>query len=106
MLIKINKKEYDKIKTLLPEVCPDVTFTLQSQDDTLEVIGLCDSAPCLVKFDLTTEGFCEMLDELNDIEIDAYNTPSGSEPSNTNLAYQKYLKYGCLYDILHNASLE
>ena len=97
LLIKVNENEYDKIQTLLPDIFPNVKFTLKSQDDTLATLGLCESAPCVVEFDLTTEAFYEMLDELNDIEIDAYNTPSN------NLAREKYEKYGCLYDILFNA---
>lgn len=101
--IKVNKDEFDKINMLLPDVCPDVAFALKSQDDNLAALGLCDSAPCIVEFDLTAEQFIEMLDTLSDIEVDAFNTPDGRAPSKNTPAYQKYLKYGCLYEILYNA---
>ena len=102
--IKVNKDEFEKINALLPDVCPNISFALKLQDDNLEALGLCDSAPCIVEFDLSTEEFYEMLDILNDIEIDAFNTP-GSTHDESNLAHQKYLKYGCLYDILSNAEM-
>jgi hypothetical protein len=46
------------------------------------------------------DGFYEMLDTLNDIEIDAFNVLDSDEPSRSDPAYQKYLKYGCLHEIL------
>lgn len=103
--IKVNKYDFDKIDVLLPDICPDVCFSLKSHDDNLVLLGFCNSAPCIVEFDMSAEEFYEMLDNLNDIEIDAYNTPNGVEPSATTPAYQKYLKYGCLYEILYNAEI-
>ena len=99
----MNKNDYQKIKTLLPQICPDVKFSLISQDDNLVSLGLCDSAPCIVEFDLSAKEFNEMLDELDDIEVNAFSTPNKEFSQSENLAYQKYLKYGCLYQILYNA---
>ena len=98
--LKVSKDEFDKINSLLPDICPNVPFSLKVQDDNLMKLGFCESAPCIVEFDMSTEEFNEMLDTLDDIEVDAFNTPHGSYPSRNSPAYQKYLKYGCLYDIL------
>ena len=70
--IKINRDEFDKINSLLPDICPEASFSLQTQDDNLVKFGFCNSAPCVVGFEMTAQAFCEMLDALNDIEIDAF----------------------------------
>ena len=98
--IKVNKNDFDKINELLPDICPDVSFSIKIQDDNLEKFGFCESAPCIVEFDMSTEEFYEMLDTLENIEIDAFNILERSEPHRNNPAFQKYLKYGCLYEIL------
>ena len=101
--IKINKEDFNKISMLLPDVCPDVSFSLNTQDDNLVKLGFCDNAPCIVEFDMNAAEFEEMLDTLNDIEIEAFSVGGRSEPSSSDPAYQKYLKYGCLYEILFSA---
>lgn len=101
--LKINRDEFDKIQSLLPDICPKVSFSLKTEDDNLVKRGFCNSAPCVVEFDMSAQTFCEMLDTLNDIEIDAFNVLDGSEPSRSDPTYQKQLKYGCLYDILFMA---
>lgn len=101
--LKINKNDCIKIERLLPEICPDVSFYTVAEDYNLELLGLCESALCVVVFNLDNDEFKELLDELNNIEIDAFNTKYGEHPKQDNSAYQKYLKYGCLYEILYNA---
>ena len=101
--IKVSKTEFDKINTLLPELCPNVSFTLISQDDVLVSLGFCDSAPCVVEFDLSVEEYNKILDMLDDIEFTAFNIFDNCSRIHRNAAYRKYLKYGCLYPILHNA---
>mgnify|MGYP006991682958 CR=1 FL=1 len=100
--VYLNTSEFNKISELLPDICPEVKFTLKAQDDNLVKIGLAESAPCIIEFDTSVEDFYDMLDTLNDIEIDAFNT-NDIEPSERNTDYQKYLKFGCLYDILYTA---
>ena len=98
--LKVSKDEFDKIASLLPDICPDISFSLKEQDDNLMKLGFCESAPCIVEFDMSTEEFNEIFDILDDIEVDAFNTPHGSYPSHDDPAYQKYLKYAYLSDIL------
>jgi len=40
------------------------------------------------------------------LEIDAYNTSDGDFPKPSNTAYQKYIKYGWMWDWLYNAMEE
>ena len=101
--IKVTKTEYDKINTLLPEFSPGVGFKLISQDDVLVSLGFCDSAPCVVEFDLDLEGYKKILDTLDDIEFVAFNIFDNCDRILNNIAYRKYLKYGCLHPILLNA---
>jgi hypothetical protein len=101
--LKMNLDDYKKIENLLPDICPGVSFFLKEADHNLVDLGLCESAPCIVKFDLDYDEFEDLLLKLDDIETEAYNTPHNREPSETDPAYQKYLKYGCLYGILCNA---
>ena len=101
--LKMNLDDFNKVEKLLPEVCPDVSFFLKEADHNLVKLGLCSSAPCIVKFLLDYNDFEDLLWELDDIETDAFNLPYGREPSENDPAYQKYLKYGCLYRILYNA---
>ena len=102
--IKVNKNDFNKINLLLPDICPEVSFSLISEDKNLAKLGFCDSAPCTIEFDMSVKDFYEMLDTLNDLEIDAFN--SVGEAPNNNPAYQKYLKYGCLYNILSNVNIK
>lgn len=46
----------------------------------------------------------DMMDKLIQLEIDAYNTEDGIEPSKDNPYYQKYLKYGWLWDLFYQAN--
>ncbi len=101
----IDKLSYNKIKNLLPDISSEVEFYLESVDENLEKLGLCKSAPCVVVFDLDTQGFENLLDVLSYIEVDAFNTKNGEHPKATDYQYQKYLKYGCLFDILNNAEI-
>lgn len=101
--IRVSRNDFDKINLLLPDICPKVSFSLISVDKNLEKLGFCDSAPCTIEFDMSAKDFYEMLDTLNDIETDAFNIENGKS---NNITYQKYLKYGCLYDILSNVNLE
>ena len=101
--LKMSREDFDKVEMLLPDLCPDVSFSLISQDDNLVALGFCDSAPCIVEFHLTADEFEELLLELDEIEVEAFNLPYNREPSENDSAYQKYLKYGSLYGILYNA---
>ena len=93
MKLILDKIAYEKVEVLLPEICPNIDFELETIDENLEKLGLCKSAPCVVRFKLNES------DTLLDIEVDAFNVVNGEN----SIEYRKYLKYGCLYDIFYNA---
>ena len=98
--VKMSMADYEKVENLLPELFPDVSFFVKEADHNLKNLGLCESAPCVVVFNLDSNEFAELIDKLDDIEVDAFNLLLSDKPSREHPAYQKYLKYGCLYDIL------
>lgn len=103
MKFHLNKNDYEKVLHLLPELFPDIAIRLEACDDNLVALGLCESAPCIVSLNINQENFEEIIDELINIETDAFNTKHGEYPKEDSPVYQKYLKYGCLYGILYNA---
>ena len=104
-MIRLNLElsQYQQLEKQLSDICPDVKFYLESSDETLVKLGLSDVAPCVVAFELDDDGFEKMLDELVQIEIDAFNTENSKNPPEDNEYYQKYLKYGWMFDVLHDA---
>ena len=105
-MIKLNLElpQYRRLEKQLPDICPDVKFYLESSDETLVKLGLSDIAPCVVVFELDEDAFEKMLyDELVQIEVNAFNTSDGKDPPEDDEDYQKYLKYGWMFDVLHYA---
>lgn len=104
-MIRLNLElpQYQQLEKQLPDICPDVKFYLESSDETLVKLGLSDVAPCIVTFELDDDGFEKMLDDIVWIEICAFNTEDGKDPPEDDEYYQKYLKYGWMFDVLHDA---
>lgn len=103
LYVETDKITYNRIKTLFPDLRPDTKITLIACDDNLERLGFCDSAPCLVGFDLTFDELDVLLKELIFMEANAYNTSNGYDPTDYDPDYQLYVKYGWLYNILYYA---
>ena len=99
-LLETNKELYIKIKEAMFQLYPEIKISLISCDDVLEKMGFCDSAPCVLGFDLTKNEMDALLDDLMQIETEAFNTPDGKYPSCNDPDYQRYEKYGWLYDEL------
>lgn len=100
--LNLNFSQYSLLEKQLPDICPDVKFYLESSDETLVKLGLADVAPCIVVFELDENGFEEMLDDIAWIEICAFNTEDGKDPPENDEYYQKYLKYGWMFDVLYD----
>ena len=98
--IVISDEEYMELHRLLPEIVPDLKFTLMIKDDNLQELGFVKSAPCTVNFDIDAEGFEKILDMLMDIETSAYNL---SEEEEDSTEFKKYQRYKNLWGILYNA---
>lgn len=105
MKLQLDKNDFDMVSSLLPDIYPNVAFSLKVQDDNLVKLGICDVALCIVEFDLSIEEFSDMLDGLIDIEVDAFNSTDDTDFLLTTQSWQKYLKYGQLYSVLFNAKI-
>lgn len=101
--LNLDLPQYQQLEKQLPDICPDVKFYLESSDETLVKLGLSDVAPCVVAFELDDDGFEKMLDDIVWIEICAFNTEDGKDPPKDDENYQKYLKYGWMFDVIHDA---
>ena len=98
--IVISDEEYMELLRLLPEIVPDLKFTLMIKDDNLKEFGFVKSAPCIVNFETDAEGFENILDMLMDIETEAFNLFEEEEDS---AEFEKYQRYKNLWGILYNA---
>ncbi len=103
LYLRTNKELYTQIATLLPDLRPDIKINLLSMDENLEKLGFCQSAPCEVSIELSAEEYEQLLDELMDMEVDAFATSDGSYPADDDPKYLLYCKYGWLWDVLYGA---
>ncbi len=99
----MKKAYFDIIRERLHDIFPNVKFSLAVCDENLQTMGLCSDAPCIVALDLYNSDFSEMMDELMQLEVDAYITSDGDDPDEDNPLYQRYLRYGMLWDIFYTA---
>lgn len=103
MIIELPKKVWERASECLADLRPDMEMKLLCCDDMLEKLGLCESAPCRISLNITTEEYEDLLEELIDMETAAYNTSDGKDPPKTDPLYQRYLKYGWLWSVLYLA---
>ncbi|MGN0624494.1 MAG: hypothetical protein ACI4JA_11195 [Oscillospiraceae bacterium] len=101
--IEMPKSIFERIKARLPEIYPDIMFNLVVCDDALENLGFVNDAPCIVDFYINEERYDELLDDLLQFEVDAFNTVDGCYPDKNDSQYQDYLKYGWMWDWFFHA---
>jgi len=104
--IETDRIRYEKMKKLLPDFRADMIIELESMDSNLEKLGFVDTAPCVVKIDISEDELDALMDELVMIEINAFNTSDGKNPPKDDVDYQMYLKYGWMWDELFKAESE
>jgi len=104
--LNVDKVLYNQISVLLPDIWPNIKINLLVADENLEKLGFCKSAPCLMTIDLSENEYEQLLDELLQLEIDAYNTPDGRVPSDKDPNYIRYRKYGWMWDVLYRAETQ
>lgn len=106
MIVETTKSVFEKFSKCFLELYPKTKIELLSCDETLERLGFCQSAPCSFKLYLSDDEYLMILDELMQMEVDAYNTSDGENPPESDPLYQRYLKYGWMWDILFYAKDE
>ena len=105
MLRVITDFDYKTINKKLHELFPSIKMTHIASDRTLVEMGFADYPPCIFTMDMTWDEYEDMMFDLMQIEVDAFNTPTGDMPEKDDPAYLKYLEYGWLWDMFYNAEV-
>lgn len=101
--LNTTKKTYERLKSCLPDLIPNVRIDVLVMDENLERLGFCESAPCELAINLNRKDLEDLLDELIDIETiacDGYHYDYG------NRDYARYEKYGWMYDVFYYVEAE
>ena len=100
--IETEKEIYKKFKVLLPEFQPGIFVELISEDPKLQAIELSETIPCIISLNLSLLDYETLLDDLLALEVDAFNTPNGEDPSPTDPAFIRYKRYGWIWNYLQD----
>ena len=101
--IEITKEVYENLKKDLAKFRPNIALILVECDEALERLGFCESAPCIVHIDLSEEEMEILLDDLIQLEVDAYNTETGAHPLPDDPFYLLYKGFGWMWGVFHDA---
>lgn len=101
--LNLDRVKYERINLLLPDICPDIKIELRSMDINLERLGFCESAPCVVAFDISKEDYKILLNELMDMETDALSSETWDYFPDDDPRYIRYKKYSWMQDVLYYA---
>ena len=101
--LELSKKEYELFKNTLAEFRPNIKIELIQCDEALERLGFCESAPCIIHVDLTKEDMETLIDELMQLEMDAFNTETGEDPLPNDPLYMLYKKFGWMWGYFYSA---
>lgn len=105
LYVETEMASYETIEKSLADVYPKARLEHIFTDKALKALGFVDFPPCVFSLDMTWNEYEEMMDELMYIEVDAYNSSNGYDPDEDDEYYQKYLKYGWLWDLFYSASV-
>lgn len=95
---------YRELKQRLSEIHPEIELTLVSCDYALAALGFVDEPPCIVHFDMTEEELDDLLDDLMEYEIDAFQVDNGTQSAwEKTPEYQAYVKYGWMWNVFYYA---
>ena len=100
---QVTKIIYKQLEENLSRFRPNIQLILVECDEALERLGFCESAPCIVCVDLTEEELETLLDDLLQLEIDAYNTGTGNDPLPNDPSYLLYEQFGWMRGIFCDA---
>lgn len=101
MIIETTEPTFHLLKECLSELALDIKVELISRDPVLKALGFVAEVPCVIKVEATPEQRNEIIDLTIDLEIAAYNTPSGY-PDEKSEEYRNYKRYGWLYDFFYD----
>ena len=96
---------FGNLQTYLQDVCPYVKMEQIQDYWELKALGFVDFPICVAKMDMTETEYERMIDDLRQLEVDAFNTPDGKMPEEDDPYYVRYCKYGWLWDFFFNADV-
>ena len=94
---------FDKIETSMSIVYPSAKIEHIFTDTSLKSLGFTDNPPCVFSLDMSWDEYNDMMDELSQLETDAFNTSEGSDSYPSNESYTLYTEHGWLWDMFCNA---
>ncbi len=101
MIINDESKEtYQCLKDYIKELIPEIEVKLLKEDINLFNLGLSNYIPCDIEIIATDVQIDELMDMIIQFEVDAYDTPNGCEPKETDESYIKYQRYSWIYSLL------
>lgn len=101
MIIKEESKEiFQALKDCINELKPEIEVKLLKEDINLFNLGFRSFIPCDIEIIATDNQIDELMDMIIQFEVNAYDTPNGIEPKETDENYIKYQKYGWIYGLL------
>jgi len=98
-----DKKMFEEFSARFLELYPGAPITLICCDTNLKNLGFTTDAPCTFELNMPEDDLLNTLDDLRQIEVDAFNTEDGHPPPSNDPYYLKYVKYGWLADFLFDA---
>ncbi len=96
--LNTTKATYERLKSCLPDLIPDIKIDVLVMDENLERLGFCESAPCTLTINLNSKELEDLLEELDDIEMRYYSYESYFNCKN-------YEKYCWMYPIFFSAKV-
>ena len=103
--LDISLPTYESMKQRLSEIHPEIELELIVCDYALVTLGFVKDPPCIVHVDLTEEAYNDLMTELMDFEIAAYNQPESERHPEKTPVYQQYLRYGWMWDYFYWAKI-
>ena len=74
MLLKdIKKDQAEKLITAISDLRPDIRIRIVAEDEMLFKLGFTQYLTCSVDIDMSEEAVSELVEEVQQMEIDAYN---------------------------------
>ena len=98
--------DFDAIRRDITQLFPDIRIRHIHTDHALKELGFAEKPICVFVMDMTLDEFESMMDELSQLEVDAFNTSDGSLPEKDDPLYQRYRRFGWLWDMFYNARIE
>ncbi len=92
---------FEELQKCMARFRPEIKLILGECDDMLERLGFCNYAPCIIYVDVTEQEMDALVDDLIQIEIDAYNLEGEPLPNDT--CFLLYKEFGWMWDYFENA---